>query len=318
MRTCAGKPFWLSVLLLLVMVCGTAAASAEETALADAYANGYRAFERGDQAAVLQLWAPLAEQGDPRAQFGLGLIYEAGFGGTASDDQAALGWYQRAARLGFSPAQNNLALMYAEGRVVSRDLAQAATLWRQAATAGFGPAQQNLALALANGSGVERNEREAAEWNQRASAQRLLAAKIGRLEPGREDPSAGAGDGDERLQRESAPVAIVRSEARSLPATSTTPGALPPAGDFYVQLASFRRHDDAVRFGDEVSRRHADVLENWQPSVRTVDLGGKGVWHRVLFGPIPAREQAAALCAQIQARVGPCLVAPAASTGGPG
>jgi hypothetical protein len=267
MRTRARSRAWLSLVLLLGLAFGPA--SAEQPDQADAYSIGLRAFEQGDRAGALAFWAPLAEQGDPRAQFSLGLIYEAGLGGTA-DGEAALAWYQRAARLGFSPAQNNLALMYAEGRVVSRDLAQAATLWRQAATAGFGPAQQNLALALANGSGVERNELEAAEWQHRADAQRLLAAKLARQEPAREQPAIDA---------------------------------------FWVQLASLRRHEDGVRLGQELARLHADLLAQWQPTVRSVDLGGKGVWHRVLFGPIPAREQAAALCAQMRARAGECLVA---------
>jgi len=292
-----------SALLFGVLACSPVRASTEERELADAYANGLRAFEQGDRAAALGFWAPLSEQGDPRAQFGLGLIYEAGLGGTA-DEEAALAWYQRAARLGFSPAQNNLALMYAEGRVVSRDLAQAARLWRQAATAGFGRAQHNLALALANGSGVERDEREAAEWQHRANAQRLLAAKLGRQGPAREDPAV-EGEGP---QRERDPVAIVRSAARSLPPTLSAPDAPAPADAFWVQLASLRRHEDGVHLGQELARLHADLLALWQPTVRTVDLGGKGVWHRVLFGPIPGGEQAALLCAQMRARVGACLV----------
>lgn len=270
----AGHSRWVAPSLLLVLflvMFSPAPASGEGPGAADAYDGGLRAFQSDDYAGALRLWTPLAEQGDPRAQFGLGLIYQAGLGGTAPDEEAALGWYRRAARSGFSPAQNKLALMYAEGRVIPRDLELAVSLWRQAASAGYGPAQLHLARALEAGSGVERNEREAAEWRARA--------KSGRPEPGSPPPKP------------------------SPPA--------PPADAFYVQLASLRSHDAAVRSGQEFSRLQPDLLARWQPTVRTVDLGEKGVWHRVLFGPIQGRKQAAALCAQIQARVGPCLVAPA-------
>ena len=207
MRIRARKPCWLSMLLLGVALCGTAVASAEETARADAYANGLGAFERGDVAAALRLWAPPAEQGDPRAQFGLGLIYEEGLGGLPRDEEAALGWYERAARFGLSPAQNNLAGMYAEGRGVARDPARAVALWRQAAAAGFGPAQLNLAFALERGSGVERNVQEAAEWYQRGNAQQLVVARS----RGAEAPAL-AGGRDERPQRQRAPIAIVGNQ----------------------------------------------------------------------------------------------------------
>jgi hypothetical protein len=311
MRIRAREPAWLSVLLLGVVLSGTAAASAEETEPADAYASGLLAFERGDTAAALRLWTPPAEQGDPRAQFGLGLIHEEGLGGLPRDEAAALGWYERAARFGLSPAQNNLAGMHAEGRGVPRDPARAVALWRQAAAAGFGPAQLNLAFALERGVGVERNAQEAAEWYQRGTAQQRVLARS----EGGEAPPLGGGR-DEAPRRQRAPVASVGGETRWLPPKRSTPETPSPAATFYVQLASFPTREEAVRFGDEVSRRRSDVLGSWQPSVRTVDLGTKGVWHRVLFGPIEGRTQAAALCEQMQTRGEACLVARPAA-GGP-
>jgi len=162
-------------LLLCPLVLYGTGAWAEGTSADEAYTEASRAFGRGDYASALRLWTPLAERGDPRAQFGLGVIYESGPGGTPTDQEEALRWYRLAARQGIPQAQNNLAIMYAEGRVVSRDLALAVTLWRQAAEAGYGPAQRNLAVALEGGVGVERNPREAALWYQRAEDRGLTS-----------------------------------------------------------------------------------------------------------------------------------------------
>ena len=197
--------------------------------------------------------------------------------------------------------------------MVTRDPTRAVALWREAATAGFAPAQHNLALALASGAGAPRDAAEAAEWRQRAEAQRRTATEVGGSAPPGEEAARAAGDGEARLERVSAPVPIVAiapGEERS-PATSALPPVTPPAaGACYLQLASLYRREDAVREAQQLARRHSDLLAPWPPTLRAVDLGAKGVWHRVLFGPIEGQERAEALCAQVRARAGACLVVP--------
>jgi len=39
------------------------------------YDDGLAAYNRGDYAAALQEWRPLAEQGDAKAQYNLGVMY---------------------------------------------------------------------------------------------------------------------------------------------------------------------------------------------------------------------------------------------------
>ena len=323
MRHC---PSWPKLLFCLIVVCGGAAASGE-TVPSDAYAEGVRAFERGDGTEAVGFFTSLAERDDPRAQFGLGLVYERGLGAVASDGPAALAWYRRAAGAGFSPAQNNLALLYAEGRVVPQDPARAVALWREAATAGYAPAQHNLGLALGMGSDTPRDAGEAAEWGRRAEAQRRATTAGGGPSPEAEGDASGAADGEAQFVRASAPVPIVaivaggRRPASILAgslrpaAAPSPPPAAPPAGAFYVQLASLPRRVDAERESELLAHRHPDLLAAWRPALRAVDLGAKGVWHRVLFGPIAGKAQAKALCAQLRARGGACLVAPASSPG---
>ncbi len=73
------------------------------------------------------------EQGDPNAQFVLGLDYSNGWRGVPQDDQEAVRWYRLAAEQGEvnarfklgADAQFNLGLMYANGRGVLKDSALA-------------------------------------------------------------------------------------------------------------------------------------------------------------------------------------------------
>jgi TPR repeat protein len=320
------------VVVCLVLSHAAPGALAEEGDASDVYMQGFRAFERGDQAGALGIWKPLAERGDPRAQFGLGLIYEVGFGSSGPDEEEALRWYRQAARQGLPAAQNNLGLMYAEGRAVTRDPVLAVTLWREAAEAGYGPAQFNLAMALQDGLGVGRNEGEAQLWLERAKEQGITQAEA-RRQLGQDQPRIPQASGLSEV-REAAPASpptqVLRppaeperapapqASARSAP--DQAPPAPPPAprpvaaappssNGFYVQLASVRSQEGAVLLGRDLSRSNADLLADLEPTVRTVDLGDKGVWHRVLFGPLPTRERAAGVCEGIRAHGGDCLVA---------
>jgi TPR repeat protein len=79
---------------------------------------------RGDYAAALQLWRPLANQGNAAAQYNLGLMYADGHG-VAQDDAAAMSWFRKTADQGYADAQYNLGLMYADGQGVAQDDAAA-------------------------------------------------------------------------------------------------------------------------------------------------------------------------------------------------
>ena len=70
-------------------------------------AAGFAAYERGDYAAALAEWQPLAEQGHALAQFALGFMYDSGEGVPQDHAQAAI-WYRKAAEQGDAKAQNNL------------------------------------------------------------------------------------------------------------------------------------------------------------------------------------------------------------------
>lgn len=151
---------WLFPLLLLFSL-GTDAGPLDE---------GLRAFQSKNYAQALSLWRPLAEQGDARAQYNLGLLYANGWGVERSA-RAALDWYRKAARQGQADAQYNLGLMYARGEGVFRSEREAVMWWQQAAAQGHPEASYNLGVMLAYGRGVGKDvERALRLWRQAAAS----------------------------------------------------------------------------------------------------------------------------------------------------
>jgi TPR repeat protein len=106
------------------------------------FEDGLDAARRADYATVLRLWTPLAEQGDARAQWRLGLMYANGRG-VSQDDAAAIRWYRAAAEQGDPVAQSNLGLMYAVGRGVPQDYVRAYMWFNLAAANGDEVAERN-------------------------------------------------------------------------------------------------------------------------------------------------------------------------------
>ena len=133
------------------------------------YEAGLRAYEEGRYDRAYEVWRPLAQSGDPVAQYSLGKLYERGGGAIGQNFGQAARWYGVAARQGIAAAQNNLALMYAQGRGVDRNVSGAIELWLSAARQNHPMAQYNLGLAYFRGEGVAKDEREAAGWFRRAA-----------------------------------------------------------------------------------------------------------------------------------------------------
>jgi TPR repeat protein len=161
---------WLSLTCAILLV-------APCSALAQTYDAGLRAYRNGDVAKAFQIWSPLAEEGHAQAQYGIAVLYEAGSAAVPKDDVKAAQWYRKAADAGIVAAQNNLALMYAQGRGVPRDVNMAAQWWQLAAKSGHAMAQYNLGLAYYRGEGVQRSYPEAIDWFRKAAAQGVRDAQ---------------------------------------------------------------------------------------------------------------------------------------------
>ena len=83
-------------------------------AMAGPFEDGIAAYKTGNYSSAFSLWQPLAERGDPRAENNLGVLYEEGRG-VAVDFATAADWYQRAAEKGHEGGRKNLADLIARG-----------------------------------------------------------------------------------------------------------------------------------------------------------------------------------------------------------
>ena len=85
----------LAVLVILLVMLATPARAN--------FSLGQNLFAAGDYTGALEAWRPLAEAGDTRAQYSLGVIYEKGLG-VGKDIAKAAEWYRKAADQGYAPA----------------------------------------------------------------------------------------------------------------------------------------------------------------------------------------------------------------------
>ena len=132
-----------------------------------------------EQFQVLKLFLMAAEKGataeaspelNAWAQLSLGHMYAFGKG-VLKDDAEAGRWYRLAADQGLALAQLSLGQMYADGEGVLKDDAEAVRWFRLAAEQGDADAQFNLGVMHAAGEGVLKDEAEAVRWFRLAAEQ---------------------------------------------------------------------------------------------------------------------------------------------------
>lgn len=154
--------------------------------------------EAGETDKAREVLTPVAEKGDIRAQYQLGLLLAGGNSpeirqaavdwmsrsasgglpeaqrtlgdwltkgcGISANPVAALGWYRKAAAQGDALAQNATGAALSAGRGVTRDLSGALVWYRKAAEQGNALAAFNLGNAYWTGSGTRANAGVAFAW----------------------------------------------------------------------------------------------------------------------------------------------------------
>jgi TPR repeat protein len=128
--------------------------------------EGMIALEREDHAKAAQFLRPLAERGDPRAQFWIGHFYSEGKGGFPQNISEALKWLRRAADQKEATAQYFLGSMYFKGEGVPRDLVMSYMWFALAAAQGDDKAtkaRDGIATNMTPAQIVEAKKR-ASEW----------------------------------------------------------------------------------------------------------------------------------------------------------
>ena len=107
--------------------------------------KGITAARNGDFATALREWNPLAEQGNARAQYYIGMAYAMGKG-VPQDDKTAVKWFRLSVEQGYANAQNYLGFMYQKGRGVPQDYMTALKWFRLAAKQGDPKAKNNAKI----------------------------------------------------------------------------------------------------------------------------------------------------------------------------
>ena len=80
------------------------------------------------------------------------------------------------------------------------------------------------------------------------------------------------------------------------------------ATDYVVQITAARSYDVARRHYDGVRARHADLIGGLRFDIRRVDLGRRGVFHRLYLYPFDDQAAAQSLCRALKQRREACLV----------
>jgi cell division septation protein DedD len=285
-------------------------------ALADVK-NGVDAWQRGDFAGAVREWRPLADKGNPDAQFNMGQAYRLGRG-VPADLKIAGSWYQKAAAQGHEQAQANFGvILYEAGK-----RAEAMTWIRKAADRGDARAQYILGIELSNGDLLKRDFGRAYAYMSRSASQGLPAAGkalaemdkfipladrqkgiafaqqgASRPAPARVSPSVPAIAAPAASPKVAAPAALAKA--------APVPVAAAPAGGWRAQLGAYGSPAAAqARWG--VLRGKLGAYSGLQPSYEKA-----GALTRLRVGPLANRAAADRLCAAAKAAGQPCFpVAP--------
>jgi hypothetical protein len=98
---------------------------------------------------------------------------------------------------------------------------------------------------------------------------------------------------------------VARNEAPSAP-VATAPA--PSAGGYAVQVTSQRSEAEAQTEFKTLQAKFPGQLGNRQPIIHRADLAEKGTFYRALVGPFASSEAAAAMCSNLKAAGGSCIV----------
>ncbi|MGH9642133.1 MAG: AMIN domain-containing protein [Terriglobales bacterium] len=143
-----------------------------QTMLALAYHAGVLLKKDDDEAS--RLLHKAADRKYMAAEESLGIFAETGIAMDHPAPTEALAWYKQAAQQGSVDAETDIALLYANGKGVTRDPRQAVSWFRRAAEGGDASAQYNLALMYERGEGVAPDFKEAIRWHTAAADQNLI------------------------------------------------------------------------------------------------------------------------------------------------
>ena len=134
------------------------------------------AYKNGEYTKAFELYEPLAESGNQRAQSMVGWFYDNGYGVPVDDVEAAK-WYLLAFNQGDANAAENLAALKLAGSGVPQNLEEARALFGVAAATGLPGAQLAYGQMLMAGEGGPIDKTQGLLWVSRAAEQGIAMAQ---------------------------------------------------------------------------------------------------------------------------------------------
>ena len=93
------------------------------------------------------------------------------------------------------------------------------------------------------------------------------------------------------------------AQAASAAKSQPKPAAIPAGPQPAVHIASFRSQKDADRGWAQLRRAHRSLFANLKPEITRVNLGrGKGVFYRLVVGPLRTQADVQRVCRQLKSR----------------
>jgi len=129
--------------------------------------SGIAAFEARHFTRAMGLLSPLAEQGNPEAQYRFAIMAQNGLG-MHENALLAFRFMKAAAESGHALAQHGLGFMYLEGECSAQDSTKAVEWFKKAAAQGLVGSQTTLGMMYAEGKGVTADPEEAGKWYRMA------------------------------------------------------------------------------------------------------------------------------------------------------
>jgi TPR repeat protein len=140
--------------LVAATCCCLAAIAASRTAAAQDFGSGLSAYNSGDYTRAFHDWFGLAEQGDAKAEAGIGFLFHKGLG-VSRDDGEASTWLIKAAEQGQAEAQLLLGSLFFFGEGVPQSYVTAYAWCDIAQTSGQSDAEECREAALEHMSTIE-------------------------------------------------------------------------------------------------------------------------------------------------------------------
>ena len=135
--------------------------------------NAEAAYKQRDYSTAINLWRPLAQDGNAAAQTGMGILYENGLG-VPKDETQAVTWYRQAVEQGDAEAEYRLGLAYVLGAIgtfgLPRDISLGLKLMKRAADQGHVRSMDSIGTLYQHGQlGIPKDPIEAVAWYRKAA-----------------------------------------------------------------------------------------------------------------------------------------------------